>query len=287
MVDVLIVIDWGTTNFRAYLLGESGQILENRTASQGVLSVSDFPKALDELLDGWHSTPYPIVMSGMVGSSKGWVEVDYVDTPVQFSSLVNALHRIDERHFIVPGVRFSREHHIDLMRGEEVQVFGAEEDGVFCLPGTHSKWVTVLGGQITNVSTYMSGELFQLLSSGSILAVKEVPQVEDNESFMWGVQKAQDAQPLSALLFTARSFMLNGALDPQHVESYLSGLLIGCELKHAVKTAEDAVYLIAEPSLARLYQDGLSVFNKQGRVLSSEAVTVRGVWRIAQAAGIV
>lgn len=166
----LIVIDWGTTNRRAYLLDENGNVLDTRRDDSGILNLDPkrFAKSFHEFIKDWLGKPVhelPVLMSGMIGSRQGWHEAPYVTCPVRQDDLVSALLPAPgaENCSIVPGVSLapaSTRH--DVMRGEEVQIFGAigqsgRDSGILCLPGTHSKWAKVKNGQLVDFATAMTG----------------------------------------------------------------------------------------------------------------------------------
>ncbi|WP_274620692.1 2-dehydro-3-deoxygalactonokinase [Colwellia maritima] len=178
-----ISVDWGTTNFRAYLIGSSGEVVDRIYANKGYISISaeGFEQVLADLLQPWFVkySQLPILMAGMVGSKNGWKEVPYVHTPLNIQELSksNSIFSLSRGNkvLIIPGVchqdTSDRE---DVMRGEEVQVFGLANElklnefyAIF--PGTHSKHVRRQHNELTNVQTYMTGELYALLSEHSIL----------------------------------------------------------------------------------------------------------------------
>src|SRR3546814_717416 len=155
--DRCIVVDWGTTNVRAYRLAGDGRILERRESRQGIMNVADggFRAALDALLADWRGGgDTPVVLSGMIGSRQGWVEAPYAECPVDARRLAQGLVPVPglASAWIVPGVlhRGPGGTH-DVMRGEEVQIFGAlpgdaRGPRTLCLPGTHSTWAVVEDG---------------------------------------------------------------------------------------------------------------------------------------------
>lgn len=279
---MLIAVDWGTTNLRAYRLDDAGHILESRSAPKGVAVASDFEETLKTVLADWWSPSVFIIMCGMIGSTRGWAEVPYQACPVSRADLSQHLYAVKKNIFIVPGVSMHSSQHLDVMRGEETQIFGAARDGLFCLPGTHSKWASVQDQRIVDFSTYMSGELFKVISTDTILAMPGVPQIKNAEAFLQGVQQAQKEAALSALLFTARSSMLFKLLAKEHVHSYLSGLLIGSELKYALRSVHEKIYIVAEDSLAHLYEQALTHLNREAKVLNAEEITVQGLFKIAK-----
>ena len=172
-----IAADWGTTNRRAYLIDAFGKCIDEFEDDKGILSVQSggFPDAVRGIRD--RLGDHPLLLAGMVGSNRGWIEVPYVRCPAGLADLALALVWPDEgRTAIVPGVSFADADEADVMRGEEVQLLGAHTagmvpaDALVCHPGTHNKWARLVGGRIERFTTVMTGELFNLLRDRSILA---------------------------------------------------------------------------------------------------------------------
>ncbi|NJM35069.1 MAG: 2-dehydro-3-deoxygalactonokinase, partial [Rhodomicrobium sp.] len=162
------------------------------------------------------------------------------------------------RIFIAPGLSCTNPFGMpDVMRGEEVQILGAltqsgTDAGVFCLPGTHAKWVIAEGGAVTNFFTSMQGELYDLLARRSILA-DSLPPAEGvfGHAFDEAVAVMRDhpALSLSHALFSIRSRRLIGGLAAPDAHAALSGLLIGADVRDAPRV--DA-QLLAEPAMSDL-----------------------------------
>lgn len=261
----LVGIDWGTTNRRAWLLGHDGVPLAEVSDDQGVVAVRGrFEASLAELLGRLPgvAADTPVVMSGMIGSAMGWREAPYVDTSVPLESLGQHLVAVDapglgRRCAIVPGYRTRSADAVDVMRGEETQLLGAvalgRRDGWFVLPGTHSKWAELRDGRIVSFRTFMTGELYALLSSQGTLAAASRDPVPSAEAFDAGVTAARGV-PLSNALFGCRARVVTGELPAASAASYLSGLLMGAEW-HAQADAwrdgpPDRVHVIGSPALA-------------------------------------
>jgi 2-dehydro-3-deoxygalactonokinase len=260
-----IAIDWGTTNFRAFLMQDEVQVAHINQAC-GLLSVrlGEFAGTLQCLIQPWlEACPaVPIVLAGMVGSQQGWFEVSYAPLPATARSLIEGTRRIDTSWgspaWIVPGVSGTSQFgQPDVMRGEEVQLLGLSvlhpaEQHFALLPGTHSKHAQMINGEIAAFSTFMSGELFALLSKHSILGRALPQQKEDENAFLLGASTALHGAPFSHLIFSARTRRLAGEIADAHAHSYLSGLLIGYELL-ALPGAQRA-WLVGSPSLTARYQ---------------------------------
>jgi 2-dehydro-3-deoxygalactonokinase len=305
----LIALDWGTTSSRAYLMAEESELVGQRQAPLGVLNVKDrdFEGALLELCGPWLlvRTDTPIVAAGMIGSKQGWVEAPYVPLPAGLAELSMRLTAVDlpkkRKLWIVPGV--STAHGTmppDVMRGEETQVVGAVSEierngasGLYILPGTHSKWVRVEDGRIVWFKTYMTGELYAILSQHSILAkLMAKSDAYDADAFERAVEFAHsDPFALSAQLFSARTLALFDELPATGIADYLSGLLIGHEIYSAGQTLArmnvrpDAVTLVGEVALMRNYQRALTLLGWSSRAAPGFP-SATGIWRIAEQAGL-
>ena len=239
----------------------------------------------------------PVVMSGMIGSRQGWREAAYLRCPAAPGDIAEALIAVetDEAALagydirIVPGMDTEGAGGgagPDVMRGEETQVLGAMiigaiRDGVFVIPGTHSKRIVVEGGRITEFFTFMTGELFAALLDGTILGRLAQGRETDGDGFRRGVAAAQAAARAGAgpgdlmnLIFSARTRVLTGGLDEAQVAGYLSGLLVGAELMSHARAAKGAMWLIAEGELAARYQDaarlaGVTLERVEGEIVAA------------------
>jgi 2-dehydro-3-deoxygalactonokinase len=296
----VIAIDWGTSTLRAYRLDESGSILDRRAAPRGILAVSPggFPAALAAELAGWPADPL-ILMSGMVGSRQGWVEVPYAECPADAASLAAGMRRVEWRGhestvWIVPGLTCRDASGVpDVMRGEETQILGAEASlpragATLCLPGTHSKWARVEAGRIRGFATAMTGELFAVLRRHSILG-RLMPAAETTGAqadaagegaFERGLRRAGDGGGLLHHLFAVRSAGLFGDVASEALPFYLSGMLIGREIADLAPAGDDPIYLIGAPSLTRLYERALVAAGRRAQILDADCV-VAGLFRLA------
>ncbi|MBC5765911.1 2-dehydro-3-deoxygalactonokinase [Ramlibacter albus] len=284
-------VDWGTSSLRAALLDGAGRVLEQRQSARGILSVAagEFPAVLRELCGDWLAAGRLCLISGMAGSRQGWLEAPYCECPASRDDLARQLAWVDPgRIAIVPGLVCHHGGVPDVMRGEEVQVFGAMEllgvhDLVAVLPGTHSKWVEVHHGRIVSFATAMTGEFYALLRRHSILArtMDEDDGSLDEAAFVQGVKHAQRTGNLLQSAFSARTLALFERMPRAAMPSYLSGLVIGEELRsHYVADARGFV-VIGAPELAQRYTLALDA---SVRCLGAEA-TWRGLASIAQSIG--
>lgn len=298
----LIGIDWGTTNLRAFRLAADGTVLEAREApGRGLMHVAagGYPVALAEVLGGWADEGLPVLAAGMVGARQGWHEVPYVPAPAGLDDLAAALFAVPDAPGgldvrIVPGV-IDRAGVPDVMRGEEAEILGlaeAETEGSVCLPGTHSKWAAVEAGRIVRFATFMSGEVYGLMRARSILA-RTMPDDGDHDAhdpaaFARGVARSGEAGGPLHHLFGARTLALTGDLAEGAGPSYLSGLLIGAEIRAAAALTDrpGPVTLVGAAGLVERYADALALLDRPVRRAAPDAAA-RGLARIARAARLV
>ncbi len=295
----LIAVDWGTSNFRAYLLDRDGEVMAERAAEQGILKVSDggFPAAFRAQLGSWLAPGLSVLMAGMIGSRQGWSEAPYVACPAGLEDLASALHVVPgdlgRKVMIVPGLSWRDKSGVhDVIRGEETQLVGldpAPERRVVCLPGTHAKWAIVEGERIVSFSTAMSGEVFALLCQHSILGRLMVEQdCQDDEAFARGVARAKDDGGLLHHLFGVRAQGLFEAEPVTGLRSYLSGLLIGHEIAGIETVIGDVghVTLVGAAGVRDAYAKALELSGCGVTIFDGGSAVTVGLWRIAQRAGL-
>jgi 2-dehydro-3-deoxygalactonokinase len=286
----LLAIDWGSSSMRAALLDDAGAVLAERRAPRGMLTIAPggFAEVFEQQVGDWMDEPGTrCLMAGMVGSKQGWVEAPYCACPAGLDEIAAALQAIDAQHparrgriAIVPGVSCERDGVPDVMRGEETQVFGALDllgldAGVFLLPGTHSKWVTVEGGGIREFSTVMSGEFYDLLRKHSILSRTLGPAdaevAFDTAAFDRAVGTALQAGSLLQTAFSVRTLALFGRMSAEALASYLSGLVIGEELRCRPLPRGVKVVIVGAPALARRFERAFGLAGVASVLLGDEA----------------
>jgi len=284
-----IAVDWGTTNRRAYLIDNAGRNAAEFEDGKGVLSVhrGEFEAAIAEIRDKLGEKP--MLLAGMVGSNRGWVEAPYVACPAVLDDLAGALAWPGEREAIVPGVSFIGDGRADVMRGEEVQLLGAataglvDPDALVCHPGTHNKWALVRRGQIDNFRTVMTGELFSLLKAHSILSDLLQGEAEPGETFEAAAHHAIFNEALPADLFEVRASVLLGQLKKEQATSWASGLLIGADVRIGLSIPTGAqVAVIGRPELTRLYAAALGQAKRDVVELDGERCFLAGIHEIAK-----
>ena len=241
-----VVVDWGTSSFRGWLMSADGATLAESRGSEGMLHCANagFASVLrDHLVRLGAPAGAPVLICGMAGARQGWAEAPYLRTPTRLDALHEGAIRIDAPGDIriLPGIAQARADRPDVMRGEETQLLGVTEPdftGLVCIPGTHSKWVSIDAGRIVDFSTYMTGELFSVIAQHSILAhaveTEGGPPLADSPPFREGLATALAAPTsLTASLFRLRAAQLLGFEQRADGAARLSGLLIGTELADA------------------------------------------------------
>ena len=278
-----IAVDWGTTNRRAYAI-RGTMVTDSFEDDQGILAVQagGFGEAAAAIARRLGSPN--ILLAGMVGSNRGWADAGYVRTPAGVADVAKAVHWVMPGVVgIVPGIRLETSDRHDVMRGEEVQAFGAivaglvTPDALVCHPGTHTKWIEIADTRIKDFATAMTGEVFSLLSKHSILAVQAASGEGTHAAFHEGVELAIRRRPLLDAIFEVRSRVLAGVLDERDAASFLSGVLIGSDVLAHTAEREDEVALVGRPDLCTLYAAALERSGRKARSIDGAAAFVAGM----------
>lgn len=289
-----VVVDWGSTHIRVCLLDDEGQLLAQKTADKGVFNLpkNGFEDCLKQVCGDWLEDDVNVVISGMAGSRNGWIETEYLPCPVDENQLAAKLVPVENSLglaiSIVPGVSYlpTDSNYADVMRGEETQIFGVmaktkQRDGLICLPGTHSKWARVVDGQIVSFNTFMTGELFAMLTTRSSLSDFMVEADFDEADFIAGIDCAKQQGGLLNQLFGIRARILTGLLEQNQSYGFLSGLLIGSEFVEAQKAQEQLV-LVGSPSLTANYALAASHLGINSLQFDATEITVVGLNQLAR-----
>jgi 2-dehydro-3-deoxygalactonokinase len=295
-------IDWGTTRFRLWLLAEDGSIVSCVRTDEGLQTsakkgFSNILLANLAKLDA--PSDLPVVICGMAGSRQGWQEAPYLDAPTILDAIITGATRIrgDRDVRILPGIAQRDLNHPDVMRGEETQLLGLQavlvgSEGQFpqlvCMPGTHSKWVAMKNASISRFSTFMTGELFALLSKNSVLSpvIGNNTNVDPaNPEFLSAVDFALQRPALvSSRLFSLRASNLLAMSHPESGTAGLSGLLIGMELAGAFSChgRSDNLMLLASGNLGALYKSALAAAGIEARQIDVEECSRLGLYQAAK-----
>jgi 2-dehydro-3-deoxygalactonokinase len=286
---VMIGVDWGTTSLRAFRMAGDGAVLQRRERPLGIMQVedADFAGALRAVVGDWLEDDPEVLLSGMIGSRQGWREAPYISCPAGALELAAGLVEVPfagARVRLVPGLSGRDASGVpEVMRGEETQLVGAMAwtggDAVVCLPGTHSKWVHLAGGRIARFTTHMTGEAFAALRGHTILGRMMQEGPTDEAAFDRGVARSAEPGGLLHHLFGVRALGLFGGLEETAAASYLSGLLIGHEVRAALP-GPGPVHLIGADALCGLYGRALSACGAAPLLSRREAAPL-GLFAIA------
>lgn len=283
-----IAVDWGTSNLRAYAMTRGGEALQTRTSDQGMAALTPdmFEPTLRALIADWTlPTPCTVIACGMLGSRQGWQEAPYRSAPCQ--AITRAPVRVqncgaDLAVWLVPGVKQNEP--ADVMRGEETQIAGflalnPDWDGVICLPGTHSKWVHVSAGEIVSFRTFMTGELFAVLSQNTVLRHSLGGPDWDDSAFESALSKTLSRpENLTSALFSLRAADLLHGQSKGSANAQLSGALIGAELAAAKSYwLGQRVVIIGDDRLCDLYDFALMRQGLKPERSDAGAITLAGL----------
>lgn len=299
-IPAYVAVDWGTSSFRLWLVGSRGGILAERRSNEGMTTASQlgFERVLQSHLDAVDApATLPVIICGMAGARQGWVEAGYVDTPTSLGSVLAGAVSVpgqarDVR--ILPGIAQRNPDRPDVMRGEETQLLGAlgatsSGEQIVCMPGTHCKWVRVLDGVVTGFSTFMTGELFDVITKHTILShavAGAADAAPDEAAFATAVTAAFERPALATnLLFTARAGQLLLGSGAATAQARISGTLIGLEIAGALSTAgkDASITLIASGRLQALYETAFRHLSLSFNAIDADAAVRRGLSAAAQA----
>jgi len=287
-----IGVDWGTSNMRAWAMDADGAVIDSGRSDRGMaaLKPEQFEPALVEVIGGWLDGRCDVVCCGMVGARQGWREADYVAVPARPGAGGAVEAPVQDRRlrvFILPGM--SQADPPDVMRGEETQIAGLVAarpgwDGVICLPGTHSKWVEISAGEVVSFRTYMTGELFGFLATGSVLRHSVAGEGWDDNAFSAAIDETLSRpERLAAGLFGIRASGLLRGDDAGTARARLSGLLIGAELAGARPYwLGREIVIIGADMLADRYRQALAAQGAPARREDATSMTLAGLaaaWR--------
>lgn len=289
-----IAVDWGTSNLRAWGIAHDGGITFSRSSDRGMgkLTREDYPGVLSTLLDGMSEGPTDVVICGMAGARQGWLEAPYLDAPTDLAGLIfgavtPGMENERVRPRILPGVCLKASGAEDVMRGEETQLLGLSElnpgfSGLVIMPGTHSKWASLDGTRIERFTTAMTGELFEVLKTYSVLRHSlqgDLDGPSRGDGFDAGLAMGIEApERLTATLFKVRAGSLLSGRGPDWCAGFLSGLLIGAEVGGQRDWIEGGeVPLIGSTGLCSLYAKALSLIGAASRIVDATDATIAGL----------
>ncbi|MDZ7694442.1 MAG: 2-dehydro-3-deoxygalactonokinase [Balneolaceae bacterium] len=309
--DLLFSCDWGTSSFRLGLIDrDSEEVLYSRSTRGGIKKLdhewkqqinsstreSFFLNYLEQQIQQLGeqiSRPLnkiPVISSGMVSSSIGMYELPYASVPFSLKKpvlpqkLILQTNKFPRDLLIISGIRTAK----DVMRGEEVQLVGLDSDhelknAICVIPGTHSKHVFVEDNTVVDFKTYMSGELFELLCSHSVLAasVQDSEQPLNIDAFHEGLEEARQKDFLHAIFGIRTNDLLLGLHKRRNLD-LLSGLVIGTEIQSLTELDYDrGIYLAGSGPLIDRYQKALQFMSLQTEtIVQPDRLTLKGHLRI-------
>lgn len=292
----LIAIDWGTSSFRLWAISGGGQVVSRTRNDNGMskLKPGDYAHVLAAALTelGLAHT-LPTIICGMAGSAQGWMEAPYVDTPTSLEGIplqAVVVPGTATMVRILPGLAQRKMSAPDVMRGEETLLLGAVLErgvsGTICLPGTHSKWVTIDEAEVCGFSTSMTGEIFSLLQSHSVLAhsvQQAAGENDDDEAFQSAVREAVNSpEKILQALFSVRSAsLLQQTATARPMRARLSGLLLGLEIAGVRDIAQKQVTLISSGQLAHSYRHALESVGFQCKLIDADEMVLAGLCHAA------
>jgi 2-dehydro-3-deoxygalactonokinase len=292
--------DWGTSNFRLRLVeSKTLEIIKEVVLPEGIAStfstwkklqlpeskrISFYKKTLQKAIDRLGplgQAPLSLILSGMASSSLGLLELPYQKFPFGLDAgdlkfaFIEADDNLAYPIYLISGACTED----DIMRGEESILLGCageeKETGTYIFPGTHSKHVFVQDSKAIGFKTYLTGEIFDLLVTKSIIGNSVVPG-NDISSFIQGVRESEREDLLHSIFSIRAKDILHGTDHVQNYQ-YLSGLLIGTELRK-LYNSKDSIHIVGEEPLLGLYASALAVIdgNCKVRLHSSDQALLRG-----------
>lgn len=283
--------DWGTSSFRLRLIdAESLEMISEVSNDQGIALTHRqwvatgkpeserevfYKKILANAASLVMKSPekIPIILSGMASSSIGIQELPYQNFPFTWNDSKLIIKKINEDEtlsyplYLVSGMRVAN----DIMRGEETMLLGCDpvgRNGFYIFPGTHSKHIILQDGMAIDFKTYMTGEVFNLMSKESILK-NSMEAGEDETAFDTGVRDAERGNLLNNM-FTIRANQVLGYSTPVSNYQYLSGLIIGTELNDLKGYSPSMFGLVGDGSLFKAYQTAMRILGME-HVISTSA----------------
>ncbi len=293
------LVDWGTSSFRLWVTDAQGHVLGESRSDEGMMHCASsgdsagFAQVLDTHLQKLAApVNLPVMICGMAGARQGWAEAPYINLPTALDGLATQALRIEHQTRdirILPGLAQREQHSANVMRGEETQLAGiaaSMPDGLVCMPGTHSKWTKVEGGIVTQFTTFMTGELYAVLSQHSILrhaVAADLRFDENTPAFIRAVEAAlKEPVSMAESLFGVRASQLLGFEEQSDGAAHLSGLLIGSETGRVKQLyGTGTIGLVASGTLGRFYQAVLQKAGFEIILHNGETVVRQGLFAAA------
>ena len=287
-MDRWIAVDWGTSSFRAYLV-EDKVVKDTIETKDGMKFIkdNDFENTFINLIGKWliKNKKTDVLASGMLGARQGWIEAPYEKAPCKLNNISYISPILfDDRISLKIFSGISQNDPPDVMRGEETQIAGFLSDnfqfkGSVCLPGTHSKWVQVNQNNLEKFKTFMTGELFEIISKNSVLVHSVVSDEFDKAEFLKSADKILKCPKLFGnSLFQLRADDLVNSGSAVIYKSRLSGYLLGLELVGSLEFwKNNDIVLIGNVDLIELYENVLTKKVSSIQKFNSEDMVLKGL----------
>lgn len=292
-MDKFLSCDWGTSSFRLRLVQANDlKVIAEENNGQGIADTYKLWQQQNEnsasRLNFYKSViknqlqslgqklnisldAIPVILSGMASSTIGMIDLPYKELPFNLDGSDLEVRFLDAKEtynqfIIISGARTDN----DVMRGEETKIVGcissladAEQEQLLILPGTHPKHIVIKNNKAVSFKTFMTGEFFDLLSTQSVLSasVKKGGYFNDpanQQSFSDGVKASQTSDLLHASFMVRTNQVLKNVSKQQNFY-YLSGLLIGTELKGLKRNIP--IYLVGDAALISYYIAACNALN--------------------------
>ena len=296
---IIVFIDWGTTNFRAYKFDlKANKVLKKIETDKGILNLKNRKQYINIILDTLRKfrlkKDHYILMAGMVGSKKGLYEAPYVSVPTTIKniSLKTSVKKILNMNIrIVPGLVYKKNNFLDVIRGEETLAIGAinklkiKKNCYLCCPGTHSKWISIKNDKFKFFSTYMSGEIYAAIYKGTILlqSLQRSSNKFSKKYFIKGLSLIKKGYSFPNILFKIRTMDLFKQAKSNEGNSFLSGLIIGMEMNDISKKKDiykSTVILVASGPLTKMYSISLNYYKIKYNLVNADECFINGMKKI-------
>jgi len=299
-VSSFVAIEWGTARLRARLISADGLTLDemSETVRLSALQRADIVERIAGIRDRWPAAETPFLLTGMIGSGQGWIDVPHIACPAGPEQIAANVARstiagVDVA--IGPGLRcVSRFGDPDLLRGEEVAAIGLVSDAALpdrallvSVPGMHGKWIELAPGRIVGFHTSITVEIYHALAAQSILAPLMAGTAKPGDAFRRGVDRGAEGGGLGRLLFSARTGVSANTLSPEDAASYLWGILIGADLRENLDDAggeNRQCYVTGADDVAPLFVAALGHMGVAATLLDTDVVSARGFCRLRERA---
>ena len=287
-MDRWIAVDWGTSSFRAYLIIEDvvSDTIETNDGMKFVKN-NNFENTFINLIEKWliKDKKIDVLASGMVGARQGWIEAPYQKAPCNLNN-INYISPVltDNRISLKIFSGISQNDPPDVMRGEETQIAGFLTNnknfkGSICLPGTHSKWIKINKNSLEIFKTFMTGELFEIISKNSVLSHSMISDNLDKAEILNSANKIMNKPELFAnALFQLRADDLINSKGAIIYRSRLSGYLLAMELIGSLEFwKNNDIVLIGNVDLIELYENVLIKKVSSIQKFNSEDMVLKGL----------